>query len=89
MSQNRARIEAGAISPITAMCLTRSRVETLVEPDFKGGSIMSKMFTAEEVAVAVVEGNRALVQQVEELCNRVAVTESGLLLSRSVSTFCT
>ena len=34
-----------------------------------------KMFTADEVAAAVIAGNKVMVEKLEELCNRVALAE--------------
>ncbi len=36
---------------------------------------MSRMFTAEEVAAAVIDGNKAMVNQLEKLCTMVAIAE--------------
>jgi hypothetical protein len=35
-----------------------------------------RVFTSEEVAAAIIDGNKALVQKIEELCTRVATAEA-------------
>jgi hypothetical protein len=37
------------------------------------GDEMAKMFTGEELAAAVITGNRVMVEKIEELCNVVAI----------------
>jgi len=36
---------------------------------------VGKMFTAEEVAKAVIDGNEVALKQIETLCTRVAIAE--------------
>lgn len=62
--------------PIGTNLLTAIQAKEMLEYVLDGGGATEvKMFTADEVAEAVVTGNKVMVDMLEELCTRVANAE--------------